>query len=379
MLNQVVVENFKAIKHATVKISPLTVFIGNNGVGKSSLIEALELFQTTVTEGLNEAIGHWREFEHIYHKGTKKKREFERDGKKYKYAPLRIRLRGGLPDDSLFMLESNIGESSDGQKRLYFVEEFLLNGPTQADRTGDLAFNETTNLKPTEKAIRADRSIVSEHQLTSIYVGAWQFLSMNTFLMGDPFPQNKTLGGVRLGKDGRNVAEFLLAIRDKNRDVFDGILETLKFVLPYTKDLQPNIATELERMVYLQLTEETFKLPGWVLSTGTLKILALLAVFRNPEPSPLIVIEELENGLDPSTIHLIVEEIRRYLDDGLGQVLITTHSPYLLDLLHISQIVLVERKEGVVTFSRPGQNAEVKEWSKKFAPGQLYTQGSLKK
>ena len=119
--------------------------------------------------------------------------------------------------------------------------------------------------------------------------------------------------------------------------------------------------------------------PGWVLSTGTLKILALLAVFRNPEPSPLIVIEELENGLDPRTIHLVVEEIRSYLEEGKGQVLITTHSPYLLDLLHISQIVFVERKDGAVVFSRPGEDAEVKEWSKTFAPGQLYTQQVFKK
>ena len=49
--------------------------------------------------------------------------------------------------------------------------------------------------------------------------------------------------------------------------------------------------------------------PGWLLSTGTLRILALLACLRHPDPPPLLVVEEIENGLDPRTIHLLVEEI----------------------------------------------------------------------
>ena len=61
--------------------------------------------------------------------------------------------------------------------------------------------------------------------------------------------------------------------------------------------------------MHLEMTEADFKVMGWLLSTGTLRVLALLALFRHPEPPPLIVIEEIENGLDPRTIHLIVEEI----------------------------------------------------------------------
>ena len=52
-LQSVRIRNFKAIIDSkTVKLGPLTVFIGNNGAGKSSLTEALETYQSIVRDGL---------------------------------------------------------------------------------------------------------------------------------------------------------------------------------------------------------------------------------------------------------------------------------------------------------------------------------------
>ena len=201
---------------------------------------------------------------------------------------------------------------------------------------------------------------------------------MNTFLMGNPYPQKKTGGKIILNHDGSNIAEYVLAIRSASPEIFQSIIDTMQFVLPYAKDIQPEITQELERMVYMQMSEQDFKVPGWLLSTGTLKVLALLAVLRNPNPSSLIVIEELENGLDPRSIHLAIGEIRRFIENKKGQVIITSHSPYLLDLLKLEEIIVVEKTDGQPKFSRPADNDELTEWAKKFTPGKLYTMSRLK-
>ena len=198
------------------------------------------------------------------------------------------------------------------------------------------------------------------------------------YSMGNPRPQQRAGGAIRLESDGSNIAEYLLDIYQRDQDAFEGILEMLQYVLPYARDLQPTLASEIERTLYLRMTEEDFKVPGWLLSTGTLRILALLALFRHPEPPPLIVIEEIENGLDPRTIHLIVEELRYLVESGRTQVIITTHSPYLLDLLALSHIVLVERVNGEPTFSRPGSVPELEKWAESFGPGSLYTMQKLR-
>ena len=147
--------------------------------------------------------------------------------------------------------------------------------------------------------------------------------------------------------------------------------------MPYSQDLQVEFTSELQRSVYLQLTEGKFKVPGWLLSTGTLRIVALLALLRHPEPPPLIVIEEIENGLDPNSVHLIIEEIRNAVESGRTQIIMTTHSPYLLDLLTLSHVVLVERINGQPTFTRPGDQEVLQQWAKRFGLGDLYTMGKL--
>jgi predicted ATPase len=374
MIKNIEVKNFKAIEQARVKLTPLTAFIGYNGMGKSSMLEALQMFKTIVSEGLDAAVRPWREFEHIYYKGKNKKRKFLKDGIEMQFAPMEFMFNAKLAAKSTMnpsKFSTSIGQENTSSGNIFFIEEKVSYKLFERSRDADNNYITQDRKAPWQTP---DKSILSAELEIRRYVESWQFLSMNTFLMGDPHSQKKTSGAITLHKDGKNIAEYLLSIRDKDIEVYKGILETLQYVLPYAKDLQPQITQELEKMVYLQLSEQDFKLPGWMLSTGTLKILALLAVFRHPVPSPLIVIEELENGLDPRTIHLVITEIRNYIDNKKGQVLITSHSPYLLDQLHISQIVFVERKDEKVSLSRPADEEEVIEWSKKFAPGQLYTQ-----
>jgi len=70
--------------------------------------------------------------------------------------------------------------------------------------------------------------------------------------------------------------------------------------------------------------------------------------------------------------------LRNLVESGRSQVIVTTHSPYLLDLLPLWSIVLVERSEdkGPV-FSRPDDNPALEKWAEKFGPGKLYTMQGL--
>ena len=371
-LQSVHIRNFKAIVDSrTVKLGQLTVFIGHNGSGKSSLIEGLETYQAIVTDGLDSAMQRWLGIEHARHKGVEAKE------------------RADKPLNPL-AFELNIGASARKSTRV----EMAVNNDAAANRMF-IAHEKAAHSNGwyVEKAIdRADsaqepgRSILGTggegHRKVAQHVKAWQFMSLQPERMGLPVPQQRTGGRVRLLKDGSNIADYLLDIQRLDEQlktsVLEGIVRTMAYVLPYARDLQASLTSELERKAYLQLTEGNFKVPGWMLSTGTLRVSALLATLRHPQPPPLVVVEEIENGLDPRSIHLLVEEIRTAVLSDVTQVVLTTHSPYLLDLLKLDQLVLVARDAaGEPRFHRPADDAKLAEWSREFAPGRLYTMGSL--
>ena len=364
------IRNFKAVVDSkTVKLGPLTAFIGNNGAGKSSLIEALETYQAIVRDGLDLAMQRWLGIEHVRHKAQEAK---ERMGQLVN--PISFELALGESPRKVRRLAMTVNNDPAANHMLIASERMTRLDGTWTERSpgGALqSYGPGRSMLPyalDEDLVRAADEVL-----------AWQFLTLSPERMGLPVPQQRTKGAVRLANDGSNVADFLLDLRRQDANAFDGIVETMAFVLPYAKDIQPTLtSSEIGRKAWLQLSEDTFKVPGWLLSTGTLRMLALLALLRHPSPPPLIVVEEIENGLDPRSIHLIVEEIRGAVLSGVTQVIVTTHSPYLLDLLTLEHLVVVERDaEGHPRFIRPADNENLQTWAQEFAPGKLYTMGNL--
>lgn len=371
-LESVRIRNFKAIVDSRyLALGPLTVFIGHNGSGKSSLIEALETYQAIVVDGLDMAMQRWLGIEHVRHKSVEAR---ERAGKPL--PPMAFDLRIGASERKSTRVEMDVNNDAAANRMFIAREKVAHANGWFIEKALDRA----------EGAPEPGRSILGSggagHRAVRNHVRAWQFMSLQPERMGLPVPQQRTGGRVRLAKDGSNIADYLLDIQRLDEQLkthaLEGIVQTMEYVLPYARDLQAALTSELERKAYLQLTEGNFKLPGWMLSTGTLRVLALLATLRHPQPPPLLLIEEIENGLDPRSIHLLVEEIRTAVLTGVTQVVLTTHSPYLLDLLKLAQLVLVARDAaGEPRFHRPASNAGLAEWAKEFAPGRLYTMGSL--
>lgn len=383
-LRRIQLENFKAVQNSkSIRLTPLTVFIGNNGSGKSSLIEGLLTYQMIIQQGLDFAMNYWRDFDYIRNRAVSHEILSKNDPKLIESNPIKLKLSYKSYSLSIALTKS--------ANQLIISEECIEFGKTaKILRSADGLVSDPIHKKSIGKSPETEvifkMSRVQEYLRELNQNGIdeqilnWQFLNLNPAIMGNPIPMRLSTNQVKLNPDASNLGHYLLDLYKLDIDAFNGLVETLQYVLPYAKDLQIQETSplELEQRVYLQMTESDFKIPGWLISTGTLRVVALLALLRHPSPPPLIVIEELENGLDPRTINLLIEEIRSAIDSGKTQIIITTHSPYLLDQLHLSQIIIVERNDqGEPIFSRPSDRETLENWSKEFTPGQLYTMGQL--
>jgi len=95
----------------------------------------------------------------------------------------------------------------------------------------------------------------------------------------------------------------------------------------------------------------------WDLSDGMLRFLCLCAALLNPIPPSLIAIDEPETGLHPKLLPIVGDLIHRASEST--QVLITTHSPDLLDRFSLDEVAVMAREDVDVKWFRPSTRASL--------------------
>ena len=294
------IKNFKAIRDSgRIEFTPLTVFIGNNGSGKSSVIKALETMRHVVISGLDSAMQRWHGLEYIMNQAVSHPRKSSSNDLKN---PIFFEIRGESSGISSYHVQMTIN-GTVGMHRIFIERELFTAKPSNKHKLLQLIGKEDLskmlkqNLFTASNYFKIERDsngnlISNSNEILPIQIRNgfsiddgdsiirslkhhnipdWQFISLDPQIMGEPIQQQLTKSNVRLAKNGRNIAEYLIELRDYDPSVIKDILKTLQFILPYADDIQPHNISELERIAYLQLVEQGVagKLPGWVLSTGS--------------------------------------------------------------------------------------------------------------
>ncbi len=351
MIKKVSIENFKAIQSTTLALKDLNVFVGNNGSGKSSVIEALQTLQNVLLKGIaNGFTDRWFGLEKIQNNSTQGK-------------PFTVRIEGTL-DTAKYTYQVSFGTSEN--KDIYFISaESLSQDKAQVFEVKEGRQNDFLLAK-------------SPHTLSKKlydYISSWQFLSLEPEQMYFPTSRNQGSAAVRMDSSGRNLADIFSRLQD-DAIVFDIITDKMRYVLPDLADFSTK-HDGFRKEVFLQMVEQSSKeaLPSWLFSSGTLRILAILTLLNSKAIPSLILIEEIENGLDPRTLNMLVDELQRLLPKV--QFVITTHSPYFLDLLDLEHVIVAERVKSKTKYFRPASDEKLVKWKEKFSVGKLYTMNKL--
>lgn len=152
-----------------------------------------------------------------------------------------------------------------------------------------------------------------------------------------------------IGLMGEELASFLNTLRALDPRQFHAVEKSLHMIVPSVTGIEvgPNDLGEAD----LRLLEGDTPIPARVLSEGTLRVLGLLALVGAQEPPALIGFEEPENGIHPRRIQMIAEMLKTRSQMGDTQLIVTTHSPILPDMISDESLFVCRRRNGRSTIT----------------------------
>jgi len=196
-------------------------------------------------------------------------------------------------------------------------------------------------------------------------IAKWRFYELVPSLMRTP---NQTAAATFLQEHGENLSQWLLNLQAEHYDAsFAKIQQVLRDALPQVTGLF-NSPTQ-QSTVALGSREKHLTRPVTLsqMSAGELAFIAFLSLIYAPpdRAGSLYCIEDIENYLHPTLIETLLEVLRQSQEewerkDETPQILLTTHSPLVVDKMKLEEILFVEKRVGETECTRPSDKPHLR-------------------
>lgn len=291
VIKEIEIEGFESLEKVRLELGGLNLFIGANASGKSNFFDALRVLQ---------GVGYGFTVEEIFNGKPKGAGSEVWEGIRGGLSRAAFKGKRGTPQRSKISF-SVLSSSDELPIRIDLTnqsgQEFWHTSPDgQTFDLGVVVYGDMQQLGP-------DPAILRQY--------------------------SRSQSAQRLGERGENFAALVRSI------LADSVLRSA--YLSWLRQLTP---MELDDVTILEgaLGEPLFALkegdeilPAPILSDGTLRFAAITAAFFQPEMPSIITLEEIENGIHPSRLRLLVELLKSQTRSPSGpQVFATTHSPVVL-------------------------------------------------
>ena len=370
MIDAVELVNFKNFRRQRVELGRLTVLVGANGSGKTSVLKAIDLALRAARPAALSVrkTGNGS----VLERRPRPDRVF-RDGRNCDW----LYTRGGVGELQITCEMSGGGRLTVGA----IPPDGWPPAPEEIGR-GRWGFR----IVPSEPP-----------ELTRLVprLGEVVLLRLSASVLSQPSYLRRT--PPRVGQDGGGLATVLAFMALNDPDAFHGLVEEMRVLIPQLKRIRFTRAPveELEREV-VRFGDQSLTRPvkrsfqgdailfdylnaddvsARTASEGTLLLLGLLTVVLGPTRPRVLLLDDLEHGLHPLAQKELLDVLRRIMDRFPDlQVIATAHSPYLLDELRPEEVRLTTTgADGYSVCGRLTDHPQFDKWKDEMAPGELWS------
>ncbi|MFD5226582.1 AAA family ATPase [Microbacterium sp. NPDC058342] len=350
-LRRVVASGFRSLQKVDVRFGPFSVLVGPNGSGKSNLLKVLSFIRDSARFDPSQAISLLGGFSHV----------LRQDGRQGTVSlSIEAVVSEFASSNALDKYTLNLTESADGD--IERDEELLYKsvrgrGRRQIIRAQglDVSIDDLQQKAGTRQQFLrlASDSVSALGTIARLDEGGlgsgprdfFEFLSTVRYLDPDvnaartPSRMNRA----ELHDDASNLASALYALSEASPDAFDALQRDLARCLPGMESLGFGVIGGAAASIVVQLQERGVIQPIELAdaSFGTVRLLALLTALHDPAPPQLTIIEEIDHGLHPYALDVLVERMREA--SSRTQIIVASHSPTLVNRLRPEEIIICDR------------------------------------
>ena len=390
-LHRLEIHNYKSLRNVAIEPTPLSVFVGPNAAGKTNLADALDFLGHVYAWGLERAVSYKGGYDNICYRDKNRAKNPVRLEVivELTWSPIEIlRVGGGIKEiswDSLILEHSfdfkpraqgiqapytvgheGIAVSHRGhrgtapirfrhierKRREVEIEDVFLPDEEDLDITKRGAWVGRTLENALDRDLK-EGTLDSHLLLPRLRALGWQTdfeTSMGSLRVFQLSPRCCREPGIptpnpELDRNGQNLPVALDHLKKNYPAEYALVLETARRVMPTLEEIETDWTHT--RSLALFIRERGVRRP-WTsneVSDGTIQTIALLVAVFDPR-IPLVVIEEPENSVHPWALRNLVEAFR--VASEKKQIMLTTHSPILIDQLKPEEVWVV-RKPGTET------------------------------
>jgi predicted ATPase len=377
MIKRFRVQNYKALRDVTLDLTPIHVLIGPNDSGKTSILEAIAALCRSVDHGLSEAFaGSWQGRSLVWRADSQ--------------LPVSLTATGEHDHETFdYTLACQFAAGGRGASVASEIMEF-------ASRTEaiDLGFTGHGGSRVQQWGVHrqvgtatADLAAQAAFEtLAGVHTYCWnpRFLGLPTA------PDSKRQ--YRMEPSGFGLALCLDDILGYDRDRFMALEKRFAEIFPQIKSIMlkpepayrspvdaPEQIDMLSRAdgkgLHFKFAENGQEVSASQVSDGVLLVLAYLTIFYLPKPPRVLLVEEPENGIHPKRLQDVLKILRDLVEEqSHTQVILTTHSPYVLDMFKPEEVsVCIREKDGSVTVHKLSDSKTVREQLDVFTLGEIWT------
>lgn len=383
------IKNYRMFKNIHIRdIPPFCVIIGANGTGKSTLFDIFGFLRDALKNNIRQALQIRGGYREIITRGQEQE-DIEIE--------LQFRMKI-LDTERLVTYQIIIGQNNN---RPVIKREILRYKRGEHGKPfhfldfqlgqGYAITNEEDFSKPDKELDREEQQLESNDILAIKGLGQFQRFKAATafrslienwhvsdFHISEARGSKEISYAEHLSPTGDNIATVAQYIYQQYPKIFQQILEKMKQRVPGISSVEAK-ETEDGRLI-LRFQDQAFKDPfiDRYVSDGTMKMFAYLILLFDPNPHPLLCVEEPENQLYPTLLKELAEEFAHYSYRG-GQVFVSSHSPDFINAVPLASIFWLIKSQGITQIHRAADSEILKNLvAEGDLPGYLWNQGWFK-